>query len=396
MADDRPGAGPGASPGPAGRWAVPGLLLAMACFGLARFSFGFFVPAVRTSLDLDVSRVGAIGSLSFLGYLAAILASWALTERFGARWVAIGAGGTAATGFALVAALPGLPGLSIGLLIAGMSAALLLPPMVATATRWSHGPRHDALAITVSAATALGVALTGPIALLGASRWRPGFAALAAVTIGVTAWFARRFPGEADRRSRRLPDDVTTFVDKPPRAMRLVIAASALGVASSAVWVFGRDTAERHIGLSPTASGALWVLIGAAGGFAVVTNTLTRRFGRPGAWSLSMGVLALSTALLGTASHRGSLAFMAAPAFGASYLILTVLLLHWGARLSPDEPLVGLRFALLILVLAHTAGALLVGEFLEVSEPDTVFMTMAAVAAAGAAIRPHGQPGVEA
>ena len=390
MADDRAGAGSGLPPGPVGRWGLPGLLLAAVCFGVARFSFGFFAPAVRTLFDLEVSRVGAIGSLTFLGYLAAILASWALTERFGARWVAIGAGATAATGFILVAALPGVPGLSMGILVAGMSAALLLPPMAATTPQWNRGSRHDAVAIAIGTATALGVAFIGPIALIGAGRWRPGFLALAAVTIVVTTWFARGFPRDIDPRSRRLPEDVTTFVDKPPRATRLIIAASTLGVASSAVWVFGRDTAERHIGLSSTASATLWVLIGAAGCLAVATGALTRRYGRRATWSLSMGVLALSTTLLGTPSHRGSLAFMAAPAFGAAYVILTVLLLRWGARLSPDEPLVGLRFALLILVLAHTGGALFVGELLDVSRPDVVFATMGAVAVAGAFIRPHG------
>lgn len=392
MPDD----GSGVSPEPASRWAVPGLLLAAVCFGAARFSFGFFVPAVRPTLDLDASLVGAIGSLSSLGYLAAILASWALTERFGPRWVAVGAGGIAATGFGLVAALPGVPGLSVGILVAGMSAALLLPVLVATTTRWSRGPRHDALAITLSTATALGVTLTAPIALIGAGRWRPGFAALAAVTIGVTAWFARRFPGDTDTRARRLPDDVTTFVDKPPRAMRLIFAASSLGIASSAVWVFGRDIAERHIGLSSTASATMWVVIGTTGGLALATNTLTRRYGQRAAWSLSMGVLALSTALLGTASHQGSLAYIAAPAFGASYFVVTILLLRWGARLSPDEPVVGQRFVLLVLLLAHMVGSLLVGELLEVGRPDTVFITMAAVAAAGALMRPGDQPTVAA
>ncbi len=391
-----PDEGPSMSPGSAGRWAVPGLLLVAISFGVSRFSFGFFVPAVRPALDLDASLVGAIGSLSSLGYLCAILASWALAERFGPRWVAVGAGATAAIGFGLVAALPGVPGLSAGVLVAGMSAALLLPALVATTARWSRGPRHDALAITLGTATALGVALTAPIALIGAGRWRPGFAALAAVTIGVTAWFARRFPGDVRTRSRRLPDDVTTFVDKPPRAMRLIVAASSLGVASSAVWVFGRDIAERHIGLSSTASATMWVVIGSTGGLAFATNALTRRYGRRGAWSLSMVVLALSTALLGTTSHQGSLVFIAAPAFGAAYPVLTILLLRWGARLSPDEPVVGQRFVLLVLVLAHTVGALLVGEMLEVGRPDTVFITMAAVAAAGAFVRPGGRSPVDA
>ncbi len=76
--------------------------------------------------------------------------------------------------------------------------------------------------------------------------------------------------------------------------------------------------------------------------------------------------------------------------------MLTILLLRWGARLSPDEPVVGQRFVLLVLVLAHTVGALLVGEMLEVGRPDTVFITMAAVAAAGAFVRPGGRSPVDA
>lgn len=389
MAGEHSGTGTGGATEAMGPWALPGLALAAVCFGFGRFAVGFFVPVLRAEFELSLSLVGVIGSLSFLGYLGAILGSWILTERLGARRVALGAGGLATGSFALIAAVPGTATLSLGILFAGASAALLLPPLVATTRVWSARPRHDALSVALATGTALGVTVIAPLTLLDGGRWRAAFALLAAVSGAVTLWFARAVPAHpVDRRASQLPDDITRFADKPRRTGRLSLAAGAVGLTSSAVWVFGREVLERHGGLDPAISGLLWVLLGSAGLLAVVLGDPTRPFGARRTWIVTVPILALSTATVGAAAHRWTLAFTAAAGFGAAYVVLTMLLLRWGARLSPLQPMAGLRFALLVLLVGHAVGGALVGELLELASANTVFIAMGACSLVGALVPP--------
>lgn len=44
-------------------------------FGLARYSFGLFVPAIQLDLDLRSATIGGIASLAYLSMAAAMLAT---------------------------------------------------------------------------------------------------------------------------------------------------------------------------------------------------------------------------------------------------------------------------------------------------------------------------------
>ena len=85
------------------RLGATGFALIAVCYGLARFAFGLFLPYIRGDLSLSAVIAGFIAGGSFLGYCISIVASAALTERIGARWVAAGAGVVAAIGMALIA-----------------------------------------------------------------------------------------------------------------------------------------------------------------------------------------------------------------------------------------------------------------------------------------------------
>lgn len=62
-----------------------GLLIVASTYGLSRYTYGLFVPAIRHDFDLDQATVGAIGSASYLGYLLATLVSPLLVRRFSPR-----------------------------------------------------------------------------------------------------------------------------------------------------------------------------------------------------------------------------------------------------------------------------------------------------------------------
>ncbi len=76
------------------------------CYGFARFAFGLFLPQIDTDLALTPTLSGFISGGSFLGYCVAIILSAYLTERIGARAVAIGAALVATVGMAGIAMAP--------------------------------------------------------------------------------------------------------------------------------------------------------------------------------------------------------------------------------------------------------------------------------------------------
>jgi MFS family permease len=146
-------------------------------YGLARFAYGLFLPEMRESLDLSETVLGLIGAGSYAGYCCAILVALVFTSRSGPRFMAVAAGAVAVVGMATVAGAPTAWVLALGILVAGSSSGLASPPMgeaVATSIRVELQDRANAL---INAGTSIGVALSGPAALLlravWASRRRP-------------------------------------------------------------------------------------------------------------------------------------------------------------------------------------------------------------------------------
>src|SRR5918994_1528151 len=147
-------------------WLVaPGLATIAVTYGLARFAYGLFLPEMRESLEL---------SDSVLGLLAA--------------------GSVAVVGMAIVAGAPTGLVLALGVLVAGSSSGLASPPMgeaVAASLREEEQDRANAL---INSGTSIGVALSGPAALLAAEQWRMAWGAFALVGGAVVAWNAIAMP----------------------------------------------------------------------------------------------------------------------------------------------------------------------------------------------------------
>lgn len=112
----------------AARITLPGAALIAATFGLARYGYGLLVPDMRASFGLDGTAVGLLASSAYAAYLIATVAAITLVERFGPRRCALLAGGLAAIGMALIARASSLPVLTLGIVVAGASSGLALPP----------------------------------------------------------------------------------------------------------------------------------------------------------------------------------------------------------------------------------------------------------------------------
>ncbi len=368
------------------RLAAAGACLIAACYGLARFAFGLFVPALRSTFDLSGSAIGAIASAAYASYCVAIVVAALLTPRLGARAVATGAGVIATAGTALIAAAPNAVLLVVGVVLAGSSTGVASPPLAHAVAGSVAALRQPRIQAIVNGGTGLGVAVAGPVALVAQGHWRSAWAVFAVLCAGATWWVASSIPRagsghEAASPVRVLPDRIL-----PPGAARLIPCALLLGVASCATWTFGRDLLTRAGGMGANTSTVIWIVLGASGMAGATAGDLVGHIGVGRAWSSAMLLLAGATALLAIRPGDVGCAAAAAAVFGAAYIALTGVLLLWGARVYADQPSAGVGLAFLVLAIGQSAGALALGA---VSDQRFAFAIAALVAASAALMGPR-------
>ncbi|MCL3838917.1 MFS transporter [Aeromicrobium duanguangcaii] len=369
------------------RWRLTaaGVCLIAACYGMARFAYGMFVPVFREEFGLDSTTSGAIASGSFLSYCVAIVAASLLTPRFGARTVAVAAGAIAVLGTLVIAAAPNVTVLAIGVLVAGSSTGIASPPLAHAVARTVIERDRSRTQTVINAGTGIGVAVAGPIALIAHDHWRLAWVAFAVTCALVTAWAAASVP------AARGGSDDASFLPAPLLPVgsgRLILAAAAAGLASAAVWTLGREVLVTDGGLGETRSLVAWIILGCFGVVGAAAGDLIRRLGLRGAWLATMLAMAGGTALLGSFPGLVGVAWFAAAAFGASYIAVSGVLLLWGTKVYPEAPAAGVGLAFLVLALGQAGGSLLVGALAEAGA-QFAFLTAAAVAVAGALVRPR-------
>ena len=367
-----------------------GLSLIAVCYGLARFAYGLFVPIFRTEFGLDAATAGGIASGSYASYCVAIVVSTVLTPRFGSRALAVAAGGIATAGTLMIAAAPNTIVLASGVLLAGSSTGVASPPLAHAVAHMVTAARRNRTQTIINAGTGLGVAIAGPIALLTHEHWRTAWTVFAILCALVTLCAIVAVPVAAAGRSHEgqlrqlLPNPLF-----PSGSGRLTAAAATMGIASSAMWTFGRDILVTEGQMSAQASTIAWVLLGAFGIAGAAIGDLAGRFGITTSWTATMFTLAAATGL--TTVFPGSIptAWVAAAAFGAAYISLTGLRLIWGTRIYADNPSAGVGLAFLVIALGQAGGAPAVGAIAEATSTQLAFILAALIAVLGSFIRPR-------
>ncbi|MEQ8966268.1 MAG: MFS transporter [Azospirillaceae bacterium] len=356
---------------------VSGFALIATCYGLARFAFGLFLPAISVDLALSPSFGGVISGGSFLGYCLAIIVSAGMTERFGPRFVAGLAGCVATLGMVGIALAPGGVALGAAVLFAGTSTGLASPPLAAAVARRVAPERRDTVNTIVNAGASGGVALSAPAALALGNDWRLAFTIFAGIALLETVAVLLTTPGPGNapaRGARGLPAMSGDL-------WRLVIAALFMGAASTAVWSFGGELARRGLGWTSADVGTLWLTIGLVGLSGSLAGPLIRRFGLNPVHAGSLVLLAVGALTVGMAAN-GPAVLVGGGVFGAAYMMLTGVYLVWGVRALPDRPATGLMLGFLAIAVGQVIGAPLFGMLLDSvgARPAAAVFAMAAIA----------------
>jgi predicted MFS family arabinose efflux permease len=377
-------------------WLVaPGLAMIAVTYGLARFAYGLFLPEMRESLDLSESVLGLIGAGSYAGYCFAVLSALVFTSRAGPRFMAVAAGAVAVVGMATVACAPTAWVLALGVLVAGSSSGLASPPMGEAVARTVAVESQDRANALINSGTSIGVALSGPAALLVAEQWRIGWVAFALVGGAVLAWnvFAMpRKPGSDDRPEGAAQTAVPRLSMRylvGSRSVPLFAAATGVGFASAAYWTFSRDMVVRFGDLSGTGSTMFWVVIGVSGLAGGLAGDLVKRFGLTGAFRGSVLFMAASIGLLAAAPGVLLWAYASAVLFGSTYIMLTGIILVWSVSAFHERPSAGLGAAFLLIAIGQVFGALTAGAVAGAAGLVVTFWVFAGIAVVAALISPR-------
>jgi predicted MFS family arabinose efflux permease len=388
-------------------WLVaPGLALIAVTYGLARFAYGLYLPELREAFDLSPSLLGLIGAGSYLGYCVAVVVALVYTSRTGPRLMAVVAGAVAVAGMAVVASSPVAWVLALGILVAGSSTGLASPPMgeaVARSVRHSLQDRANAL---INCGTSVGVALSGPAALLLSGQWRLAWAAFALVGLAVLAWNAAVMPrnGVEDEGESGGSDEVGAEAGDGlgrtrlsfsyligargrPRSLPLFAAAFGVGFASAVYWTFSRDVVVQAGGLGQTGSTLFWTVIGISGLAGGAAGDLVGRFGLTPVLRGGLISMAASMVLLALASGVLPLAYTSAALFGSTYIMLSGVVLVWSVSVFRERPAAGLGAGFLLIAVGQVIGSPVAGALAGTTSPATAFFTFAVAAVLTACVK---------
>lgn len=349
-------------------------------YGLARYSYGLFLPEMHQTVGLTPSVSGVIGGGSYAGYCLAVIAGVFLVERLGPRRVACAAGAVATGGMVLIAVSCSTILLAAAILIAGMSAGLASPPMAEAVSRVIPCNRQPRANTLINSGTSLGVALAGPIALVAGGRWREGYLAFAAIALATTVWTAFATPRRRAAPAGDGSPHVRTGLLRPT-AVPVVITAAGMGFASSAYWTFGGERIVDGGHLSHAIAVLAWVVVGVAGLLGGAAGDLVRRYGINAVNRAFLLALAAATLALAVSPSRPVVVLVSAALFGIAFIMLTGVYLVWGVRIYADRPAIGLGLPFLMIAVGQIAGASVAGFLIDADGPLTAFTALAATAA---------------
>jgi predicted MFS family arabinose efflux permease len=166
----------------------PGVLVIAVSFGLARYTYGLFVPDIRADLGISTGFIGLIASGSYAGYLLASALTAVIAARTGLRLPVVAGASSAAAGMLLIAVSNGPRLLAAGVLLAGTSADFAYTPFSDAVVRLIPEGKQARTYAVINSGTSFGVLTAGPVALWAGASWRTAWLVFAAVALVAAIW----------------------------------------------------------------------------------------------------------------------------------------------------------------------------------------------------------------
>lgn len=354
-------------------------------YGLARYAYGLFVPAIREELGLSSEVVGIVGSMAFVSFcLASVVAPFA-ADRLGARYAATLSGAFAFAGLTLISQAQDARILGVGVFACGLSTGLMMPALSAGVQVVVRRSLHGRVNAVMNAGTSIGLMLCIPAFLFLTGEWRAAYISFAALAaLGLVA--AISLIPSAARVDRHLAAPTVPLTgDEWFALIRLTLFCFTTGVAATAYWIFAPDLVVEVGDLPGQLTGWLWLVVGIAGLTGAWVSDLSDRLGAPGTQALALLALGAATALVASGPGQLWIALVSAAVFGWAFMSLSGLYLVSGIRLLRERPSMGPVVPFLAITVGQAVGSPLAGWIIartDYVEAFAMFATLAILLAA--------------
>lgn len=306
-----------------------GILILFACLGLARFSYGMLLPAMREGLRLAYDQMGYVSTANFAGYLVAVALAPLAIRRFKPRL-------TIAGGLLLIACCMlgisqsgSFPAVLFLYALTGVGSGFANIPVMVLVSHWFRRERRGRAAGLMVIGNGAGIIFSGfYIPYLNqqfaSEGWRVGWMSLGLIALciaGIAACLLRNNPQDMglDPIGAKVavePDALAAH--GPANSGRVIVFLGMLYLIFGATYmVYGTfivTTMVVEYGYSETSAGLFWSWVGFFGLFSgVLFGSLSDRIGRKGGL---MAVFAVQTVAY----------MLAGSGFGSSALLASIVL----------------------------------------------------------------------
>ncbi|TWT08000.1 MFS transporter [Planococcus sp. CPCC 101016] len=340
---------------------LPGIAMIGVTYAFARYSFGLFLPAIITTLNLSESQAGYISSAAYGAYTIALLTASLLVHKFSARHVVLLSGGTAFIGMLGMAASPGFYTLLLSSFFAGLGSGWISPAFSQVVGQSLNENVRDKANTWINSGTSFGIFFTGPVALLFTGHWRWSYVLFALLAFLVLWWNASAI--KEGKQSLHPPCKKVPVADFFAKAKFLVFASIGVGFSSSIYWTFSRSYITQIHGLSANESIIFWMAMGGAGILGGIAGTLIQSIGLSKAYRL--GVMATAASIFGLTISFQPAIYLSAVFFGISFIFMTGLFIVWGTRQFSESPSLGVSISFFSLGIGQSFGSLIAGILIE-------------------------------
>lgn len=362
----------------------PGLCMVASSYGLARYTYGLFIPVFRETLQVSDASLAFIAAVSYASYFVATLIGIALLRRIPPRTAVLAGGLFATLGMLCIACADSGASLALGVVLAGISPGLAWTPFSDIVAQHVAAPLQRRIYAIINTGTSLGVLMGGPIALLCGTRWRLAWAFFAAFGLFSTLWCAWLIPKGAVPQPQ-VPGAANGLLAVAASGQRLLLLAFAIGLATSVYWTFAVDLVARGAGTAGLGLDArqtsqlFWTLVGVAGLGGMVAGGLVERLGTEPALRVFMLALALATLVLAQSQALGWV-LVSGLVFGASFVMASAALGLWSMERFRGHVSTGFGLTYLALSLGQFVGPVLMGLVIAYTDLASLFVASALLA----------------
>jgi MFS family permease len=387
--------------------AFTGMAVLFSCLGLGRFSLGMLLPSMGTSLNMNYSQMGLIGTGNFIGYMISVALAGIIARSIGARWTITA--GLVLVGGSMVLISRAMGYLEVLLLYmaTGIGSGLANVPMMGLVSHWFLKNNRGRAAGIMLSGNGMAIVFTGLLipwinTIMGPHGWRTGWFTIGAISLFtslIAAFLLRNEPtekglnplGEVDGKSASSgPEVQKSTTSKTWTMVHLGCIYTLFGATYVVYATFIVTAMVNERGFGEGTAGTFWAVVG---GLSVLSGPLfgglSDRLGRKAGMMLVYTLFTIAYTLV-AADLPNPFLYVSIGIFGlAVWSIPTIMSAAVGDYMGPAQAVKAFGFITLFFGAGQIAGPALAGVVADSTGSFNMAFGLCALLTAGAVLLAH-------